>query len=45
MNTLQKATVKALEEMTLDDEDGLKSSINELMKAVAFNPNEEKECG
>ena len=37
MNTLQKATIKALEGMTLNDEDGLKSSINQLMKAVAFN--------
>ena len=37
MNTLQKATIKALEGMTLNDEGGLKSSINQLMKAVAFN--------
>ena len=36
MNTLHKATIKALEEMTLDDVDGLESSIRQLMKAVAF---------
>ena len=36
MNTLEKATTKALKELTKGDEDGLKSSVKLLMKEVAF---------
>ena len=37
ITTLQNAVIKALHGMTLNDEEGLKSSINQLIKEVAFN--------